>query len=208
MNIIFDLATISPSIPASPHRQPQKTRRKYARMQVLTGVLSPRTTYHSHLEVRSICQVFLGLSSRLAIRCHFTHTRTMSLTIGRFSLPLVAWRVKLSGPSTSQKPCLGLVTPTTQTLFHSDSLPAMHSMLNLARGLWGQRPPSPPHQLSTVGFQTLDSSQPIEEETFAWYDPKYFYPVRIGEVFQSRYQVIGKLGYGSYSTVWLCRDLV
>jgi len=81
-------------------------------------------------------------------------------------------------------------------------------MLNLAGGLRGHTPPSPPHQLSTVGFQTLDSSQPIEEETFAWYDPKYFYPVRIGEVFQSRYQVIGKLGYGSYSTVWLCRDLV
>jgi len=41
-----------------------------------------------------------------------------------------------------------------------------------------------------------DSSQPIEEETFVWYDLKYFYPVQIGEVFQSRYQVIGKLGYG------------
>ena len=61
MKIIFDLATISPSIPPSPHRQPQKTRRKYARMQVLTGVLSPRTTYHSHLEARSICQDFLEL---------------------------------------------------------------------------------------------------------------------------------------------------
>lgn len=84
----------------------------------------------------------------------------------------------------------------------------MRSVLNLARGLRGQRPPSPPRQLSAVGFQTLDPSQSIEEETFAWYDPKYFYPVRIGEVFQSRYQVIGKLGYGSYSTVWLCRDLV
>ncbi|KAI9806285.1 MAG: hypothetical protein M1825_006400 [Sarcosagium campestre] len=34
-----------------------------------------------------------------------------------------------------------------------------------------------------------------------------FYPVRIGEVFQSRYQVLGKLGYGSRSTAWLCCDL-
>ena len=126
-----------------------------------------------------------------------------------FSLPLVARRVKLSRPSISHKLRLGLATvPTARTLFHSDSLCAMRSVLNLARGLRGQRPPSPPRQISTVGFQTLDPSQPIEEETFAWYDPKYFYPVRIGEVFQSRYQVIGKLGYGSYSTVWLCRDLV
>ncbi|TFK89729.1 kinase-like protein [Polyporus arcularius HHB13444] len=48
----------------------------------------------------------------------------------------------------------------------------------------------------------------IEEERVPWYDPKDFYPIRIGEVFQSRYQVVGKLGYGGYSTVWLCRDLV
>lgn len=127
----------------------------------------------------------------------------MSLTTGRFSLPIVACRVKLSGRSTSQKPRLGLVTtPTTRTSFRSASLP------NLARGLCGHRPPSRPRRLSTVGFETLNSSQPIEEETFAWYDLKYFYPARIGEVFQTRYQVIGKLGYGAYSTVWLCKDLV
>ena len=67
---------------------------------------------------------------------------------------------------------------------------------------------SPPHPLSTADFETLDPSVPIEEETVPWYDSKHFYPVRIGEVFQSRYQVVGKLGYGAYSTVWLCRDLV
>jgi hypothetical protein len=31
--------------------------------------------------------------------------------------------------------------------------------------------------------------------------------VHLGEVFQSRYQVVAKLGFGVYSTVWLCRDL-
>jgi len=39
------------------------------------------------------------------------------------------------------------------------------------------------------------------------YRPGLFYPVHIGEVFESRYQVLGKLGYGSRSTAWLCRDL-
>ena len=34
-----------------------------------------------------------------------------------------------------------------------------------------------------------------------------FYPVCIGEVFEDRYQVLGKLGFGSNSTVWFCRDL-
>lgn len=34
-----------------------------------------------------------------------------------------------------------------------------------------------------------------------------FYPVHLGEVIKARYRVIGKLGYGANSTVWLCRDL-
>lgn len=31
--------------------------------------------------------------------------------------------------------------------------------------------------------------------------------MKIGETFKSRYQVVGKLGYGSYATVWLCKDI-
>lgn len=53
----------------------------------------------------------------------------------------------------------------------------------------------------------IDSSQMIEEETVRASKLEYYYPVRIGEVFQDRYRVIGKLGYGSASTVWLCHDL-
>ena len=67
--------------------------------------------------------------------------------------------------------------------------------------------PSPPRQAPTSGFEVLDSSYLLEEETFPWYDPESFYPVQIGEIFQSKYQVLGKLGYGSVSTAWLCRDL-
>lgn len=47
----------------------------------------------------------------------------------------------------------------------------------------------------------------IEEETLPHYDPEQFYPVHIGDVFKNRYQIMGKLGYGTYSTSWLCRDL-
>lgn len=70
-----------------------------------------------------------------------------------------------------------------------------------------QRPPSPVRDFSQSNFPLLDASEKVEEETLSWYSPDDFYPVKIGEVFQSRYQVIGKLGYGGYSTVWLCRDL-
>jgi len=32
-------------------------------------------------------------------------------------------------------------------------------------------------------------------------------PQQLGDVFDSRYQVVAKLGFGTASTVWLCRDL-
>ena len=53
----------------------------------------------------------------------------------------------------------------------------------------------------------LDSIDKLEEERLPWYSQDNFFPVKIGDVFHSRYQVVGKLGYGGYSTVWLCRDL-
>ncbi|KAK0326711.1 hypothetical protein LTR54_002322 [Friedmanniomyces endolithicus] len=53
----------------------------------------------------------------------------------------------------------------------------------------------------------IGSDRHIEEETLPQYDPEEFYPVRIGQTLDSRYNVIGKLGYGANSTVWFCRDL-
>ncbi|KAH6724210.1 putative CDK4/6 [Leptodontidium sp. MPI-SDFR-AT-0119] len=72
-----------------------------------------------------------------------------------------------------------------------------------------RRAPSPARQnLERLdGPHILDSSLKYEEEKLKWYTPEKFYPVRIWEVFDQRYQVVGKLGYGAYSTVWLCRDL-
>ena len=34
-----------------------------------------------------------------------------------------------------------------------------------------------------------------------------YHPVHLGDVYCERYRVIHKLGFGSYSTVWLARDL-
>ncbi|KAG8796661.1 hypothetical protein FRC17_007970, partial [Serendipita sp. 399] len=83
----------------------------------------------------------------------------------------------------------------------------MAFLLNLGRRIF-KRPPSLPIRLPTTGFQTIDTTQLIEEERFSWYSPKVYYPVQLGNVFNSRYQVVGKLGCGAHSTVWLCRDLV
>lgn len=59
----------------------------------------------------------------------------------------------------------------------------------------------------TTGFDVLPLNIPVEEETGISYKAEKFYPVKLGEVFHSRYQVVSKLGFGTASTVWLCRDL-
>ncbi|CAP91173.1 hypothetical protein E8E15_002216 [Penicillium rubens] len=51
---------------------------------------------------------------------------------------------------------------------------------------------SPVREFSQSSFPLLDPTQKFEEETLSGYSPDGFYPVKIGEVFQSRYQVVGK----------------
>lgn len=57
------------------------------------------------------------------------------------------------------------------------------------------------------GFEKLSLQEKIEEEQIPNYKAERFYPVQLGEVLQSRYQVVAKLGFGTASTIWLCRDL-
>lgn len=66
---------------------------------------------------------------------------------------------------------------------------------------------SPVRTFPSSGYVSLPVSNKIEEETLEWYSPKVFYPVYLGQIFERRYQVISKAGYGSSSTVWLARDL-
>ncbi|PGG99066.1 CMGC/SRPK protein kinase [Helicocarpus griseus UAMH5409] len=53
---------------------------------------------------------------------------------------------------------------------------------------------------------TAAQNQAIEEQTLPFYHRKHYYPVKIGQVFNNRYRIIAKLGYGAYSTVWLAWD--
>ena len=39
------------------------------------------------------------------------------------------------------------------------------------------------------------------------YKPGGYHPVEIGEVYKKRYQIVEKMGWGHFSTVWLCIDL-
>lgn len=70
-----------------------------------------------------------------------------------------------------------------------------------------RRAPLAPRVFSNKNYERISPEQKIEEESYSDYLAARYYPVRIGEVFASRYQVVGKLGYGAFSTVWLARDL-
>ena len=68
-------------------------------------------------------------------------------------------------------------------------------------------PPSCSSLFPATGFTTIPASERLEEENWLWYTPQSFYPVRIGDVYHSKYQVFYKLGYGTTSTIWICLDL-
>jgi hypothetical protein len=53
----------------------------------------------------------------------------------------------------------------------------------------------------------LPAGSLIEEEQNPDYDPKRFYPARIGETVGGKYQTISKLGFGTGSTVWLAEEM-
>lgn len=64
-----------------------------------------------------------------------------------------------------------------------------------------------PRSFPIDGFALLPKDSKFEEERLIGYNADHYYPVHLGEVFESKYQVVAKLGFGTTSTVWLCRDL-
>ncbi|KAK7414415.1 hypothetical protein QQX98_006693 [Neonectria punicea] len=64
-----------------------------------------------------------------------------------------------------------------------------------------------PLTFSNTNFTRIALGETIEEELIPGYIASRYYPVRIGEVLRDRYQIVGKLGFGASSTVWLARDL-
>lgn len=79
-----------------------------------------------------------------------------------------------------------------------------HKLLNMSlRRLFRSRPCQTP----TVRANVLSVAERIEEECTPHYSPKHFYPMRLYQVLNDRYQVSAKLGWGTSSTVWLARDL-
>lgn len=91
---------------------------------------------------------------------------------------------------------------TVPVHFHSKNSMQMAGLLRWTRNKLN---PAPRRSFANQP-KALSPGRPVEEETVPDYDPEEFYPVHIGDVFQGKYQVLGKLGFGANSTVWLCRN--
>lgn len=70
-----------------------------------------------------------------------------------------------------------------------------------------RRAPSPPMCFPTSGFETIRPSEVLDEERFEHFKKGQYCPANIGYALSTKYQIIGKLGFGTTSTVWLARDL-
>ncbi|EHA20221.1 hypothetical protein ASPNIDRAFT_124017 [Aspergillus niger ATCC 1015] len=57
-----------------------------------------------------------------------------------------------------------------------------------------------PCKPSNVPIQVLPAAKVIE-------GPNHYYPIRLYEILNDRYQITAKLGWGTSSTAWLARDL-
>ena len=70
-----------------------------------------------------------------------------------------------------------------------------------------RKTPLPPLVFPSSGFRIVDASEILEEERFDEFRAGQYYPVEIGDIYASKYQILGKLGFGTTSTVWLARNL-
>ena len=82
----------------------------------------------------------------------------------------------------------------------------MASLWHLAKGLV-KEPDSSLVRFNNSNFKALPSDQKIEEEAYDAISKARYYPVRIGDIIKNKYQIVGKLGYGRGSTVWLANEL-
>lgn len=82
----------------------------------------------------------------------------------------------------------------------------MASLIKLMRKSSCRAPLSPLH-FPTAGFPVVSDSVLLEEQHLDKFKAGQYYPANIGDVYDGKFQVLGKLGFGSTSTVWLARNL-
>lgn len=75
-------------------------------------------------------------------------------------------------------------------------------------GLFRRRVHTYPLRFPSARPEIAKDEAILEEEQFEEFQRGSFYPINVGDILVEKYQVVGKLGYGSTSTVWLARDML
>ncbi|XP_059581836.1 SRSF protein kinase 2 isoform X3 [Alligator mississippiensis] len=92
-----------------------------------------------------------------------------------------------------------------------DKQPAQHKKPEPQQKAPSAPPPPPPPPLPEPTppepEEEILGSDDEEQEDPADYCKGGYHPVKIGDLFNGRYHVIRKLGWGHFSTVWLCWDM-
>jgi len=84
---------------------------------------------------------------------------------------------------------------------------AAPAMANDERSAPAGAPAQPlPTKMAAEGAEAQDYTE-SDDEGADGYRKGGYHPVQVGEVYNGRYQVIAKLGWGHFSTVWLCMDM-
>ena len=83
----------------------------------------------------------------------------------------------------------------------------MASFLKLFRNAI-RHTPEPPLHFPTTGFDAFTDRFIVEKEQFDGFKTGQYYPVKVGDVYEGKYQVLSKLYFGTTSTVWLACNLV
>lgn len=83
------------------------------------------------------------------------------------------------------------------------SRPRLSLRPNSARGNLNSYSKPPISALSTYRqlYECIEDVESLE-----YYQPGGYHPIQVGNIFQERYEIVHKLGHGSYSTIWLARD--
>ena len=168
-------------------------------MPVLTIIALPVTAYYYYLYILDLIQT----DSTCFIEAHTFHARHEP-RLTRTGVSLVCILKRQDHRPHTNKTRWRICSTSTAT--QNISL-TMNKLLRLGRRVLS-RSVEPPCVFVEHAYENLDLTVNIEEEHMPAYEKGLFYPVQIGQVFNARYQILSKLGYGANSTVWFCRDLL